>query len=262
MIISASRRCDIPNYQSDWFLDAVKNQELAIPKDLFLRQRLSLKPEDVDGIVFWTKNPAPMIPRLHELDAYTYYFQFTLTGYSQRIEPGVPEKHYMLGVFQRLSKAVGAERVIWRYDPIFLSQDYTLDYHKKAFGSIASALSGCTRRCVISFIDLYGKVRERTLQYGIREPSADEILELAVFMAEMASRYGFLIETCSEKADLLQFGIRHGHCIDAELLGTLSGKNIPAIKDPSQRALCGCAKSVDIGTYHTCKNGCVYCYAS
>lgn len=262
MIISASRRCDIPNYQSDWFYEAIKSQELTFPQNLFLGKRIPLKKEDVDCIVFWTKNPEPMLYRLHELDGYHYYFQFTLTGYSRKIEPGVPDKIHMLEVFKNLSVMTSLEQVIWRYDPIFLSKEYDLDYHKKAFQKIAESLDGYTKRCVISFVDIYGHVKPGLEKLGIREPSWPEIQYLAEYLSETARKHGISVETCAERADLSAYGINKTHCIDAALIESLTGKKISPAKDPTQRPVCGCCKSIDIGNYKTCKNGCVYCYAT
>lgn len=262
MIISASRRCDIPNYQSDWFYEAVKNQELIFPQNPFLGRRVSLKKEDVDCIVFWTKNPEPMLDRLCELDGYHYYFQFTLTGYSKKIEPGVPDKAHMMEVFKNLSVMASPEQVIWRYDPIFMSREYSLDYHKNAFRQIAEGLEGYTKRCVISFVDIYGHVKQNLGGLGIREPSWPEIKDLAEYMSQAAKGHGISVETCAERVDLSAYGINKTHCIDAALIESLTGKKVNPAKDIAQRPVCGCCKSIDIGNYKTCKNGCVYCYAS
>lgn len=137
-----------------------------------------------------------------------------------------------------------------------------MEYHKKAFRSIAEALDGYTERCVISFIDIYGKLQSRVVPYGIRTPQINEIMELAQFISETAEKHKIQVETCAEKIDLSMFGIYPTHCIDAILISQLTGKDLSTLKDPYQRAECGCCKSVDIGNYHTCKNGCVYCYAN
>lgn len=163
-------------------------EKLLYPRIHFFQKSISLAKENVDCFVFWTKNPEPMLKRLDELNGYPFYFQFTLTGYSKRIEPGVPDKHYMLSVFQELSRRTSPKQVIWRYDPIFFSEAYTMEYHKKAFRSIAEALDGYTKRCVISFIDIYGKLQSRVAPYGIRTPQIDEIMELAQFISETARK--------------------------------------------------------------------------
>lgn len=139
----------------------------------------------MDCIVFWTKNPEPMLDRLEELDKYKYYFQFTLTGYGKDIEPNVPhKKEKMLEVFQRLSQQIGRKRVIWRYDPILFTKKYTPEYHISAFRQIASALNGYTEKCVISFVDLYAKNRKNMEMLGAYELDRSELTGFAKEIAE------------------------------------------------------------------------------
>ena len=261
MIISASRKCDIPNYASDWFIESIKKGTITFPMNLFMERSINVTPDNTDCIVFWTKNPEPMMSRINELSDYTYYFQFTLTGYSKRIEPGVPDKHHMIEVFKTLSSMIGKEKVIWRYDPIFIFDVYNVEYHKRAFSQIAAALDGYATRCVFSFIDLYGKVAGNMARIHGRAPDADEAEKLVCFMAAHAKTHNMEIETCAEQGEFSKYGVNKGHCIDAKLIYSLTGKRIDESKDNGQRTLCGCCKSVDVGTYHTCKNGCIYCYA-
>lgn len=160
MILSVSRRTDIPNYYSEWFYNRIKEEFLYVRNPMNPHQisKIDLSPDVVDCIVFWTKNPEPMINRLDELAAYHYYFQFTLTGYGKEIECNVPHKRErMIPVFQELSKRIGKQKVIWRYDPIIFTKTYTPEYHLKAFEQIAMALRGYTEKCVISFVDVYAK---------------------------------------------------------------------------------------------------------
>ena len=165
MILSVSRRTDIPNYYSQWFYNRIKEGFVYVRNPMNTHQvsRIEITPDVVDCIVFWTKNPEPMMERLEELSAYHYYFQFTLTGYGRDMEPGIPHKREkMIPVFQALSDRIGKEKVIWRYDPIIFSQRYTPEYHLKAFEQIAMALKGFTEKCVISFVDEYAKNRKNT----------------------------------------------------------------------------------------------------
>ena len=163
MILSVSRRTDIPNYYSQWFYNRIKEGFVYVRNPMNAHQvsRIEITPDVVDCIVFWTKNPEPMMERLEELSAYHYYFQFTLTGYGRDMEPGIPHKREkMIPVFQALSDRIGKEKVIWRYDPIIFSQRYTPAYHLKAFEQIAMALKGFTEKCVISFVDENAKNRK------------------------------------------------------------------------------------------------------
>ena len=158
MIVSASRRTDIPAFYSRWFFNRLREGYVLVRNPAAPRRisRISLGPEDVDGIVFWTKNPAPMLDKLDLLREYAYYFQFTLTPYGREVESGLPSKNQViLPAFQRLADKVGPERVIWRYDPIFLSRTYTLDHHLRTFEKMARRLAPFTNKCIISFLDYY-----------------------------------------------------------------------------------------------------------
>lgn len=264
MILSVSRRTDIPNYYCDWFFNRLKEGFVYVrnPFNAGRISRIPLNPELVDCMVFWTKNPAPMLERLGELKGYEYYFQFTLTGYGPDVEPGLPDKRKaLIPAFRRLSAAIGPKRVIWRYDPIFISESCTPDYHIRAFGELSRALEGMTERVVISFLDPYARIKKWMDGMKAGPPDRETAEWLAVRMAEMAGSRGMRIETCAELGDFERFGIRHGSCIDRQLIGELLGGRLAVKKDGNQRAECGCAKSVDIGAYHTCRNGCAYCYA-
>ena len=279
MILSVSRRTDIPNYYADWFYNRIKEGFLYVRNPMNYHQvsRIELSPELVDCIVFWTKNPEPMMVRLHELDDYAYYFQFTLTGYGRDIEPNVPhKKDKMIPVFQKLSEAIGSSRVVWRYDPIFFNNIYTEEYHLRAFEQIANALAGYTKKCVISFVDTYAKNKAAMRELKVREPFWEDRQEdseqiqlqlqnlkvFAVQLSEIAHRNGMEIATCAEKIDLSDCGIAHSSCIDKTLVEEITGYTIDVGKDRNQRAECGCVESIEVGTYHTCLNGCKYCYAN
>lgn len=265
MILSASRRTDIPNYYSEWFYNRIKEGFVYVRNPMNRHQvsRIDLSPEVVDCIVFWTKNPAPMLDRLDELSAYPYYFQFTLTGYGQEIERNVPHKREkMIPVFQKLSNRIGSKRVIWRYDPILFTKVYTPEYHLKAFGQIAEALRGYTDKCVISFVDQYAKNKKVMENIGVYEPNDAAIAKFAGGLSEIAKANGMAMCSCAEKIDLEQYGIEHNCCIDQRLIEDIVGCKINAGKDKNQRLECGCVESIDIGTYNTCQNGCRYCYAN
>lgn len=266
MILSASRRTDIPSYWSDWFLRRLREGFVYVRNPMNPRQisRIALSPQVVDCIVFWTKNPGPLAERLGELEGYPYYFQYSLTCYGRDVESNLPDKKTVLiPLFRRLARELGPDRVIWRYDPILFSRRYTPEYHLRAFEEIAGRLEGCTRRVVISFVDLYAKTRRGTAGLDLSPPPGDgELLEFAGKLAAIARRHGLTMESCAEKLDLEPAGVRHGHCIDKELIEEIIGCRLTAAKDKNQRPECGCFESVDIGLYNTCRNGCRYCYAT
>lgn len=265
MILSVSRRTDIPNYYADWFFNRMKEGFVYVRNPMNLRQvsEIRLSPEDIDCIVFWTKNPAPMIPRLGELKNYPYYFQFTLTGYGTDMESNVPDKkEIVIPAFQRLSEEIGPERVIWRYDPILFNGKYTPEYHLQAFEQTAVALRGYTCKCVISFVDRYAKNNKAMDVMGAYELKETALTDFAGRLSEIARANGMEMGSCAEEMDLGSCGIRHNCCIDKELIESLTGCRMNVGKDRYQREACGCVESIDIGLYNTCKNGCAYCYAN
>ena len=265
MILSVSRRTDIPNYYSDWFISRIKEGFLYVRNPMNPHQisRIDLSPDVVDCIVFWTKNPANMIEKLEHLKNYAFYFQFTLTGYGKDVEPNLPNKREeLIPTFKRLSEKIGKEKVIWRYDPILISKKYTIDYHLKAFEEIASNLANHTEKVVISFIDFYSKTQRNTRELDIRQMTDEEMTKLAEKMARIASRYNLIIETCAEQINLQEVGTQHGSCIDKKLIERILGCKLIVEKDKNQRGECGCVESVEVGSYNTCLNGCKYCYAN
>ena len=265
MIISASRRTDIPTYYSEWFMNRIREGYALARNPMNAHQvsRISLSPEVVDGIVFWTKNPAPMLDKLPQLKDYMYYFQFTLNAYEQDVEADVPLKHkYIVPTFQRLSEMIGPERVVWRYDPILVSDKYTFDYHVKYFELLAKKLASYTQKCTISFLDMYVKTERNVAGLNIQPLTLELQDAMAKSLAEIAHSYGLELETCAEGIELEKYGIKHAHCIDGELFAKLLGCPLKVGKDKNQRKECGCVDSVDIGAYNTCRNGCRYCYAN
>lgn len=265
MILSVSRRTDIPSFYSEWFFERLKEGFVYTRNPMNPKQisRLELSPETVDCIVFWTKNPEPMLDRLAELSPYPFYFQFTLTSYGKDVEANLPhKKEVMLPVFQRLSEKIGRNRVIWRYDPILFTKKYTPDYHVKAFRQMAEALKGYTEKCVISFVDIYAKNRKNMQALGTFDLPKEELEVFAKELCESAKENGMVMASCAESIDLAHCGIKHNACIDKALIEELIGCKLNGIRDKNQRGECGCMESIDIGTYHTCGNGCVYCYAN
>lgn len=265
MIISASRRSDIPTYYADWFLNRISVGFVLVRNPMNIHQisRISLAPDVVDGIVFWSKNPTPMLGKLELLKEFKFYFQFTITPYGKDVEPNIPSKtNVIIPTFQRLSEQIGAERVVWRYDPILLNSKYTIEFHIREFEKIARQLYKYTKKCTISFIDLYRNTARNVKGLGLSDFSEEKMLSLANSLADISRSYGLRIDTCAEKIDLEQFGIEHARCIDDRLFEQMLGCSLQISKDKNQRLECGCVASIDIGMYNTCRNGCLYCYAN
>lgn len=271
MIISASRRTDIPAFYSEWFMRRI-HQQYCLCVNPFNRHQVtqvSLQPEYVDALVFWTKNAEPLLSRLPELDArgYRYYFQYTLNGYGELFEPNLPELERCIETFLQLSERIGAERVIWRYDPVILSSRTDVSYHQQRFGYILERIQAATCRIVISIVDDYRKashnfkrlqVQGLTIQTDYR---AEQLASLCTFMSEQAGRHNIPVYSCAESFDLTPFDILPGKCVDGDLIARLFNVQVKAGKDRSQRRECGCLQSKDIGFYDTCLHGCAYCYA-
>lgn len=266
MIVSASRRTDIPAFYSEWLMKRLEEGFVYVRNPMNRRQvsRIPLNRETVDCMVFWTKHPGPMLPRLPALDAmgFPYYFQFTLTPYGRDLEPGLPEKHRLLEQFSALWDRLGPERTVWRYDPIFLSGEWGISRHLAEFERFCARLEGKTETCVVSFLDGYRKIAKTLERLNLRPPDHEERLRLMAEFGPMAAARGISVQTCAEEQDFLAFGVKQGACIDPELIQWITGRPVTAGKDPGQRPGCGCARSVDIGTYDTCAHFCAYCYAN
>jgi len=263
MIISASRRTDIPSFYSEWFFNRIKEGFVLVRNPMNYHQvsKVNLKPDVVDGIVFWTKNPLPMLDRLSELKDYMFYFQFTITPYGTDIEPNIPSK--TIDTFKRLADIIGPERVIWRYDPIFINENYTYDYHLNTFGKIANELKGYTNKIIFSFIAIkYREVKRNIKRLALQDINPDTQIKMAEQLAQIAKSNNLQIESCADTFNLEKFGIGQARCIDDKLFGKLLGCELDITKDKNQRTECGCITSIDIGMYNTCLNGCLYCYAN
>lgn len=262
MILSASRRTDIPCYYFEWFMNRIRAGHVLTrnPMNHAQLSRIPLLPDIVDCIVFWTKDAANMLPYLNELDSlgYNYYFQFTLTIYGKEIEQNLRPKAEIVDTFITLSKRIGRERVVWRYDPIILNDDLTIEYHKTQFRRMCEKLSPYTDTVTVSFVDMYPKLKTPL----IRLITAEKIAELSGYIGLTAKKYGLRAVACCEKDDLTKYGIERSSCIDKERIKKICGCSLNIKADKNQRPGCGCVESIDIGAYNTCLNGCVYCYAN
>lgn len=264
MIISISRRTDIPAFYSEWLLNRLKEGFVLVRNPMNYHQvsKVRLTPDVVDCIVFWTKDPRKILPRLDLLDDYKFYFQVTITPYDKSIEKNVTAKKEIIQAFKELSMKLGKNRVIWRYDPILLTEKIDINYHEKHFEILAQKLSKYTDKCIYSFIDLYTKTKRNMRDISIDEINLNDMLLISDKFSKIAKRYDFKLETCSEEIDLAKAGINHGKCIDDALISSIVGQKLIIEKDKNQRDSCGCVKSIDIGAYNTCKHNCLYCYAN
>jgi len=259
MIISASRRTDIPAFYSDWLVNRL-NAGYCLVKNPFNPtqiKRVSLLPEEVDGIVFWTKNAAPLLPKMAELENFSYYFQYSITPYHSDIEAGLADKRTtVIPAFLKLAGMIGARRMIWRYDPVIITPRYSFNYHLSAFTKLCGLLAGSTERCVISFVVAYQSTAKNLAEIGHTELDIGDKIRLAEALLLIAKEHGIILCACCELPVLYELGVQPVSCVDADLFG------VNAPRDKNQREGCNCAVSVDIGAYHSCMNGCRYCYAN
>lgn len=259
MIISASRRTDIPALYPEWFMNRLLAGEVLVPNPYNRKKvsRIRLSPEVVDCFVFWTKNPEPMLPYLKMIDRldYSYYFQMTITDYEQDIEPGLPGTEESIASFILLSERLGKKRVDFRFDPVLLTEKYSVSYHLEKFDMMCEWLHPYTTRCIFSFVDPYRGS-------PFHELEEEEKRMLAEGLAKIAGKYDLPLYTCAEKINLEPFGIHHAACIDQDKIREIIGYKLDLKKDRGQRKECGCCESIDIGMYDTCVHGCHYCYAT
>lgn len=269
MIISASRRTDIPAFYSKWFLNRIEAGYCNVPNPFNPSKVscVSLKPEDVDVIVFWTKNVFPMLERLYKLNerGFNYFFHYTINGYPTDIEPFTPSLEDSINAFIRLADQIGPVKVIWRYDPILISNITPFDYHVERFQRIAESLASHTHRVMISIADTYRAAQRRLkeahveyLSYNVEDQGFINLLDK---IADIANNAGLDIYSCAEAVDLSSHGIKPGKCIDDVYICKVFGIDVTSTKDRNQRQECGCIPSKDIGQYDTCLHGCKYCYA-
>ena len=272
MIISASRRTDIPAFYAPWFMNRVREGYCVVPNPFNRRQlsRVSLALKNVDAIVFWTRNPEPILHFLPELDrrGYRYYFQVTVLGYPRLIDAHTPSIDISIRRFIRLVEAVGSDRVLWRYDPILITSLTNPDYHRDMFEQIASSLSGYTHRCIISVMTNYKKIFKRMntltdngLELNL-DPSKGTLAKLMSSLQESAKVHDMVLTSCADERGLEVLGMQPGKCVDDILLKNIFGLRVSSSKDPGQRGKCLCVRSRDIGMYDSCIYGCQYCYAT
>jgi hypothetical protein len=262
MIINTGQRTDIPAFYAEWFSNRLRDGIVCVRNPFHPSQvsRYRLDPSVVDVIGFCTKNPAPLFPYMDLLAPYGQFWFVTITPYGRDIEPNVPDKHRLLEDFKRLSGLVGSSAVAWRYDPIFLTDRYTADYHLRAFEQMASALEGYTAVAVISFIDLYPKVRRNFPE--AREVPGEQRLALGKELIRIAASHGMTVKPCAEGDELAPYGADCGGCTRISDYERAIGKRLNAPKKKGARAACACYLSCDIGAYNSCRHLCRYCYAN
>lgn len=270
MILNTGSRTDIPAFYSDWFYHRISEGFVFVRNPYYPTQvtRYRLEPSVVDCLVFCTKNPAPMLPQLPRLDTFQQFWFVTITPYDTDVEPYVPPVDEVTASFRTLSDYLSRKadfaranpNIGWRYDPIFLSEKYTLDFHLTAFQDMCEKLAGYTSHCVISFIDLYEKTKKNF--HGVKPVGTEEQEIITRSFVQIGEKYGIAIRTCNENTQLARFGADVRGCMTQEVIERAIGCTLDMPKKPQARPACACLLSNDIGMYNTCGHGCLYCYAN
>ncbi|HZW39780.1 MAG TPA: DUF1848 domain-containing protein [Ignavibacteriaceae bacterium] len=269
MIITASRRTDIPAYFSEWFMNRINEKYCTVQNPYYPEQVsfIDLTPEAVESFVFVTKNAAPMIKHIQQLndEGYKYYFHYTVNNLPNNYERNIPSFENGTNTFIKLVDKIGKGKVIWRYDPIIFTNDLTLQFHKQNFEKIYNKIGDYTKRLVISVVDNYAKTIKRlnklNVNYNQEQLKNPELDELIYFIKEKASLKNIEIVSCAEPI-LKDYSIKEGKCIDDDLMREELGVITNYKKSKSQRDTCSCVESRDIGFNNTCLMGCEYCYAT
>ena len=262
MIINTGQRTDIPAFYSEWFMNRIREGYVMVRNPFNPAQvtKYRLDPEVVDVLAFCTKNPGPMLKHLDEISCFRQFWFVTITAYGRDIEENVPPKERVMDVFKRVSEKVGPKAMSWRYDPIFISEKYPLDFHIDQFEKMAAGLDGYTDQVVVSFIDMYEKTKKNFPE--ARTVRRDEEEKLAEAIAAIGAEHGMTIRGCYERQELSRFGWNMDGCMTKEILEDAVGTGLDIPKKKWARPECGCIMGNDVGAYNTCAHFCRYCYAN
>lgn len=264
MIINTGMRTDIPAFYSEWLLNRIGEGFVMVrnPYNPSRVTRYSLSPEVVDLISFCTKNPEPMLSHMDKLKPYGQYWFVTITPYGKEIEPNVPDKKKVMENFKKLSGIVGVDSVGWRYDPIFVDKEHSVEWHITEFEQMAKTLAGYTKTCVISFIDIYKKVERNFPE--VREVYRKDRLAIGKAFIDIAKRYEITIRPCAEGNELATYGADCSGCMTVKTFETALHVRlvIPKRSKNQRNGECACLLGTDIGAYDTCGHLCKYCYAN
>ena len=260
MILNVSGRTDVVALYTDWFMNRYKEGYVDVrnPFNPKLVSRINF--ENVDLILFCTKNPTPILKYLNKIDK-PILFHVTLTPYKKDIEPNVDYKGEIIKSIKKLSKIIGIDNLAIRYDPVFLSDKYDLEYHKKAFNHLCQLLNGYVKKIIISFLDEYKNVKNNYKVLNYHSLTKKEYEEIGKSFSKSAAENNMTVQTCFEKVNLVEYGFVKGECLSKELAFKLTGKKYSIWKSRKER-LCDCVQMVDIGVYNSCLHFCKYCYAN
>ena len=263
MILNTGGRTDTVQYYSQWLLNRFKDGFVYSRNPMFPKKitKYILTPDKIDCVIFCSKNYAPILPRLHEItDKFNTYFHYTITAYDKDIEPNVPSIDESINTLLKLEQIVGSKRIAWRYDPILLTKEYTINRHIKTFEYMAKKLSGHIDRCIFSFVEMYKKLQTNMPEIILF--SEEQKNKIAKEIGYIAKKYNIHIQTCGTNDTYEEYGIHKSGCMTLDILSKANGIRFKKIKHNGMRKGCHCIQARDIGAYNTCPNGCKYCYAT
>lgn len=260
MILNVSGRTDIVAFYSKWFIKRYQEGYVDVRNPFYPKLVSRIYFKDVDLIVFCTKNPKPIIPFLKYIKQ-PIIFHVTITPYKKDIEPYVPSKKEVINLVKEISKIIPKEYLYIRYDPVFLSNKYNLDYHIKAFDRLCTLLDGYVSKIIISFLDNYKNVQNNLRYLQVKNFSDEDYKKLGLNFSRIAKEHHIIVQTCGEKKDLVEYGFIKDECLSRSLAYKLTGKNFPRWQARNNKN-CNCANMVDIGSYNSCLHLCKYCYAN
>lgn len=260
MILFASGRTDIPAFYSNWFINRVEAGFVDVRNPFNQKLVSRIYFSDVDLIMFCSKNPLPMINKLKMLKV-PVLFHVTITSYGKDVEPNIPDKRLIIEGVKKLSLVLGIDNVVVRYDPIFLSDKYNVDYHIKAFDKLCKNLNGYVNKIIVSFMDEYKNVRSNKNILKYRAFTREDYKKIGEAFSKSAYDNGMSVQTCFEDEDLTQYGFVKGECLSHELAYILTGKKFKSSNVRKEKK-CECVQMVDIGDYNSCMHMCKYCYAN
>ncbi len=260
MILNVSGRTDIVAFYSKWFMNRYREGYVDVRNPYYPKLVSRINFSDVDAILFCTKNPIPILDDLKNIDK-PILFHVTLTPYKREIEPNVLDKKLIIESIKKLSDIVGIDKLWVRYDPIFLSDEYDISYHKRAFERMCGLLNGYVKQVIVSFVDDYKNVRNNIRTLNIRAFTEDDYREIGMSFSRIAKENGMTVQTCFEDIDLVEYGFKKGECLSHELAYQLTGKSYSDWK-ARKGSKCHCVQMVDIGVYNSCRHFCKYCYAN
>ncbi|MBR0110119.1 MAG: DUF1848 domain-containing protein [Bacteroidales bacterium] len=263
MILNTGGRTDTVQYYSEWLLNRFREGYVLSRNPLFpdIVNRIELNPETIDVVVFCSKDYSPILPRLHEIsDRFNCYYHYTITAYGTDIEPRVPSIEDSIRTLKTLAAQVGPEKIAWRYDPVLLTEKYTIERHLETFDRMARELTPYVDRCIFSFVEMYKKLEVNMPE--LLPVSEEDKLTLAENLGAIAQRYSLWLQTCATRTDYEQFGIHRSGCMTTEIFSQAMGIEFKKTPHKGNRLGCACMESRGLGDYNSCPNGCRYCYAN